>query len=755
MIGPPRNFTVELIRTEPVLVTPPTSPVAPEDITDRVLLDGFGTINRAVERNLLSFRLGDATLVVDNADGYFDDVFRLFGPTDKWMLRVGRGTSTQFLGIVQGRGSIRYDRTMRNVEITAYGPAKVLDESDASNVKRTFGTLSINGVHGAGTTTVTLTGGTTGMMPGDVLHVRSQSNLNTEDWTILYVISATQVFISPASTKAFTTNDPVEVKTPYYRFKSIETLVRLLAAEAKLPVQRYLTTRSQFGVAAPTPLSPLGLGTSALLASAACERNGRMYSILTGSGSWYQPIGQPDATWVQEDATLRPWMDWSRYRRQDAGPPTIILRHPSNVGTGPPEDEWRAPIDDRDPLTKFMYKAIVVAGPAMQAQRRSTTDGTTWGAYANVGTPSTTLTTGETATLLGDFDQNRGHFMVQMDGNGSHWLYDVALNVWTRLDSVNTLIGNVATGCRWIPELDYFLLTWRSGGVGADTHVTAVRDGKILYDRTPFPKYLRAMGDPIAAGARYINGRVYMTATHDGACVIASSDDHWVTTAVKKVVPDSVASTVANPSRVNDSYIMFLHGTVAGTTAVNTPDRRYHIAAPFYAGVVAYADFENKSVGEALSDLAALTNSVFMVDESLQFHFVARDLVSDGHEVRAVDDRVLQRNTTHTWDEVAQFARASGNDLEQVAGDAAYAAHGIELSIDLIPNEAFAHALALALYDFYSTQRTAEEVVLQLDDDHVYQILDRVTLGPSRFMVYESDHDLANDEVTLLLLEDV
>src|SRR5882672_5204803 len=135
-MGNARNtWRVEITQASPVAQAGP----APVDVTSRVQRDGFGYINRAMERNLLSFKTGDLTLVTINRDGFFDAFFADLDPTQRWTIRVFRRSMTVpiFAGVLMGLGSIRFNRREKTCEITAYGLTRILADASAEPASRT------------------------------------------------------------------------------------------------------------------------------------------------------------------------------------------------------------------------------------------------------------------------------------------------------------------------------------------------------------------------------------------------------------------------------------------------------------------------------------------------------------------------------------------------------------------------------------------------------------------------------------------
>jgi len=753
----PADFRVEIIPCRPA-----TETAVPIDVTAYCHREGFGSVNRALERDLLSFKTGDMTLTMRNADGYFDDLFHFFLPTDQWSLRVYRRGDVQFWGVVIGKGSITFDRKAEECEITAYGLTKILDETSADGVSRGIADMTVTTATAAATTMTLNT--TAGLLTGDVLHVTN--NLVSEDVTVKYVASATVVNLVAALSNTYASGSPVVLTTQFYRYKTVEFLVRELFAAASIPVADLRLTDSQFRSAAPTPFSHGNLGTARVLLSGGCERLGRIYANLDTLGPYYQTLGEPDSDWTNEDATSRPWIDWSRYRKQSEGAPDVILRAPDIIGTAYSE-AFGLGVDNRT-ATKKLYRCRNSATNIILEETTSA-DGTTWAAWATTSTFA--FAGGSSTTGTGaEFDPVRNMVYVHVwDIAGAgyvlySYVYDVAGASWT------TISGGASPGYygfRYVPEDDYTLAVYGTM-LTAPTAIAAFRGSAVLWSRT-LPTFLENINSttqdsilPTGAttlgnihalthGARWINGAVYMIGFRDSEVYILWSRDAFVTVSYSSIGEPGQATGAAIPSRVNGAYYFWLYAIASPTAA----EKKYYIAAPFFAGVVDYADFEDSSVADALKKLSVLVNAVFWVDDDLQGHFVARDLYDPG-QVVDVGDRVMEKSETLVWDETAQFATASGGGVEATSGDDSFSSEGIELSTDLLPNEAYAQALADDYYSFYSQHRKSADVSIHDVDGRIFQPLDRITLGgPERFLVYESDHNLTDDTVNMTLLEDV
>jgi len=744
-----RQYLVQLYQYAPRPSDPGFGSSAPIDLTDRVQIDGLGSITKAIEQDFLSFRTGDVTLLLDNSDGEMDALFADLAADVRWWASIDIDGTRVFAGVVLGQGSIRFLKREEEVEITIYGATRILEDTSAESVKRTFSDMTLTGTHAVAATVLNMNT-TAGLLPKDTLHIRHTNGSTKEDVTIRYVNSATQVTITAGLANGYPADSAVDMTSPFYRYKSIETLARALFEAARIPVFEYLTTPSQFAGAAPTRLSHGGLGTTKALASPGAERNGRVYAILDTVGSYYQDETAPDSDWVQEDATLRPWVDWSRYRKQSEPAPTVILRWPDAVGAG--QQEWNCCIDDRDPVTKYAYRCA--AGFSFQIQRNSTTDGTTWTGWANYGSGG--ITHGYAEVMGTEFDPVRGHIYCQVgDGNVRYTaMYKIDTDSWVDVNLNSAQPG----GLRYIPENDYLLGSYDpSGGPVGFLNFVGYRNGLSIFERTPeLPSHLKVGSVPaggaggyysVTLGARYVSGRVHMVVVFDNAVCMLSSADDWQTARVAKVIKETIWSGGAFGSRVNDAYYFWPYGSNA------VIDREYHLAAPFHSGVINYADFEGKSVAEALGDLAVISNAVFWVDDDLQGHFVSRDAVQGAVPIDITGD-IVDRSDTEIWEEARQFVTVSGGGFEAGAGDADFSADAHDITAEFLPNEAYAIELAQVFYDFYSKRRRMIEA--ETDDlDSLHMPLDRVILDGQQYLVHEADRDLSEEKYRLTLLEDL
>lgn len=755
----PGDFTVEILQYAPYATSGLTAPI---DISAYAKLDGLGSINRAVERDLLSFKTGDATLRFLNPAGYFDNLFAFFEPDDRWQLRLYRRGVTQFWGIIIGLGSVKFNRTDKDVEITAYGLTRFLQDGSAEGVQRTFADLIYPTSGFSPPISIVPLNDTTGLLPGDSLHFNDEED--AEDVVIKRVISSTQIeteasFINPYTGTTAPSDSPdtiVTVLTPYYRARNVEFLVRALFEASGVPLYEYRMSDSAFKYPAPAPINPQGLVVNQFQGASAHEANDRCYITLENTATYYQV--NPEDAWTQEDALDRPWIDWSRSFPQGHAQPVILLRAPDSILIGMLGDDWNSAWDHAGgtgatPVTCYYIDDI----PATERiAKRTSLDGITWAAVSGVADlPDAGAQAMGTINSHGcEYDpvRNALYCWWQYDsGNLYSQYYDITGGTFTDLTPLD---GTFFQGFVYIPDLDYALALRSNATLGPNFQISAFRGTTMLWTR-PFPRCLvRSEGASEAPyyptrSLRYVNGHICGVISSDQSIQFLRTSDEFQSYRMNKIA-DGTKNTRVLGGRVKDQYRIFTY-----KNGDPGEGRNWMVADQTFAGVIDYADFEGKSYAEALRDMATVVNAVFYIDDEGAGHFVARDLYDSGNVIE-IRDRIKTETDDLLWDNIVQYVEVSAQDGgSATAGDAAFAANGLSISSPYIPNAAFAQAVADSVIDFYSKRRMYKECTVQDTDGHIYRPLDRVTVDGMRWLVYESNHDLGGDEVDLKLLEDV
>jgi hypothetical protein len=759
MSSAPNDFRVEVIKSRPQgLETFDLGPVVAGevvDITSRVLRDGMGSVNRATDRDLLSFKTGDMTMALKNGDGYFDDLFAFLTATTIWGCRVYRRGAVQFYGVIIGKGSITFDRKVKTCEITVYGLTKILDMTTAegTDCKRVFqnpitNPYTLNGSHGAGSTTLTLTTGAEDFETGDTLHLTDHAN--AEDVTVKRIASATSVELEAATVHLYASLTPVVCSTPFFRYKTISYLATQLFKQAGIALSELRISPSQFNTLAPTPQNLTELPAFAAgnpVYTNPAQRSGREYITQLVNGTKYQT--SPDVGWTVGDATIRAWVDWSKYYLQSDTGPAIVPRTPNTAESVKGGDPHNQGYDLRTG-TMICYQ-VNTATKRLQKATTVTEDG--WGAFADVTTPDVPgMATPGSGEVYGcDYDPVRDEVLVY-GTNGATFilqLYSVSGTSWSSCLQADDVGATLYGGFSYCRDLQCFIGLRGTSVLGTVFDIVAFRGASRLWKRS-FPGVLIQTNGTNSAiyptdSIRYVNGKLYTVAVTDGEAQLIVSADQFVTYTARSLAATTGTSLRTFGARVNNAYVIAAYS--------GTVQRALLYAAPFYAGVVSYADFTGLSVAEGLKKLSILTNSLFFLDDDLQGHFVARDLYDSG-AVLDVTTLEAEQSDVFLWDQAVQYVSASGNGVEAVSGNNAFAADGIELTSDFLPNEAFAQSLADAYYAFYSAQRKYLDASFHDVDGHIYRPLDRVVIGAERFLVYESDHDLTGDSVSVQLLED-
>jgi hypothetical protein len=755
------NWQAEIIKAPPTPLA--GQGPAPIDVAEHITRDGWGSINRAVERDLLSFRTGDMTLTFDNPDRYFDDLFSDLNPTDRWTLRVHRDAKLMFQGVILGMGSILFDRKLDNCELTAYGPTRILEDTSAESVTRTFGALTVTTAT-SGTDTLTIND-TSGLLTSDQLHITD--HVEKEDVTVLRVLTSTTVKLTANLQNTYASGSPVTMETPFYRYKSIEFLVAALFSAASIPVAELRLSGSQFSRLAPTGVNLGGLDlTQQDFRTGMGEKDGKVFVTLQG-GSTYSQV-DPDDAWTTEDATSRSYADWSKYFVQDSAPPNPIVRGPTQNESGAGASlnvDWATGWDYNPATgvgtesTNWFINFGVLVGGLSALWEAITDDGDTYTAVAPAtshqlpaGNQRLAGTTNAAWTV--EYDSTRSICLVgwrDTDGNNYFYQFTPATNAWVDAtqgdDTTHGYYGHV-----FVPELDAILcLRVEDNPYGPAFEICAFRGTTRLWKK-PFPScYVVAQESGASHPGfwptrtlRYVNGSLYCVAVSDGAVQLIRTDDTFDTFVMRKLF-DNTKDTTAGAMRHGSQYRVNVYD--------GTEPRGYLVAAPFYAGVIDYADHAGISIAEALQNLAEISNAVFWLDDNLQGHFVARDLIPTG-VVREIDDLVMEREDLLHWDEIKQGVTVDGGGEEETSGVVSADSESLSVSSDLVPNAAFAQALADGLLEFYSKRRRAVEVLLLNSDADIYYPYQRVMLDGNRWIVSpESNQDAPNDEVWLKLLE--
>lgn len=774
MSSDPNDFRVEIIKSRPQGIVSPTlgSPVSGDvlDVTKYVIRDSVGSVNRATDRDLLSFKTGDMTMAFKNGDGYFDDLFAFFGATDTWGCRVYRRGVAQFYGCLIGLGSITFDRKIKTCEVTVYGLTKLLDMTAADTVKRTIADTTVTtATLGASTLTVA---STSGLLSGDTLHLTDHAN--AEDVTVKQVTSATVVSLEAALVRTYAAGSSVSCTTPFYRYKTISYLVNALFTEAGIGIAELRINDSQFDRAAPTPVNidvlqvpeySVGVNVYAGFTKGSTQKGGKHFVSVGYVGVGIETFSQdtPDGAWTSVDTTAGGWMDWSKYYTDGSAEPAIPIRN--NLAANDGEmfqlyGYWCVGCDFKSvrPRLFHIYNSLGTAHLRVQ----DSANGLVWAPVVSGALPADNAIN----TAIGgqghgvEYDPGRGTTglaVVSWNGNAGgtgtrQFQYlDMTALTWTDMKQADDVAATGYFGPAYCADLDVVFALRGTAALGPAFELCAFRGTTRLWKR-PFPSCLIESETAISGHAgfyptrsmRYMDGILYCVAISDGVPQLIWSRDQFQTYTMRPLGSATTHARVAT-ARVNGSLRIACY---SGATA-----RNFQIAAPFYAGTVAYADFDGLSCAEALKKLSVLTNALFFVDDDLQGHFIARDLYDPGN-VFDMSNVITDESDDFLWDQTAQYVTASGNSVKATAGLAAFAADGIALDSSFLPNEAFAQALADSYFAFYSALRKYISAGVHDVDGHIYQPMDRVFIDSMRYLVYESDHDLIGDSVSVQLLED-
>lgn len=782
MSASPIDFRFEIIQAAPRALSaiiagldlpapdasdPVFHPPAPIDITARVELDGLGTINRAMERDLLTFKTGDMTFRCINPDGFFDDLFATLGQTDHWTVKVYRRGLVQFWGVIIGQGSIDLDPVERTVEITAYGLTKVLDQTDGNLVRRILPAAgwALNGSHGpGGGGLLTLTPNASDLLTGDSLHITD--HVNSEDVIIRQRVNSTQVQLEAPLANTYASGTALVLNSASHRFRDIEYLARALFGAGYVPLLDLRLNDSQFAKLAPTPVNLQSLSLANNARRGMTQYTGKWHVDIHGVDGYSQD--DPTEAWITQGLPDQGVYDWTPFFTQAEQ----AALNPATVGlpTGEPVKIFEPVVGStQEGVTGNRYATYWGAVDLFSSPFRiwgmsiglvsnaliqnTTADGVTYAGTTTVTLPADAASTSDDSCV--EYDPGRNIVYVTWKHNASsnrHFRYrDLGGASWVDCKQGDDSASTGYFGPRYCKELDGVLVLRCDANSSVGPFEICLFRGATRVWKRPFPGCLV---QPIffnpsfypTRTARFVEGSIYMALVSDGAVQLLRSDDLFLSYTMRVLAPNTT-NTVIMATRIGATYRVACYR--------GSSPKGYFICAPLFAGVIEHADFAGVSAAEGLKKLSVLANALFWTDDDLAGHFVARDLYDPG-AITDIEPLLLEQTDTLIWEEAAQYVKVSGGGAEATSGDAGFASEGIDLESSFVPNEATAQAMADAYKAFYSALRRYVQVKVLDVDGRIYYPLDRVTIGDGRrYLVYESDQDLANDEVSLTLLEDL
>lgn len=707
------------------------------DVTDRVPLDGLASISLLIERNLHQFRAGDCSLMLDDGDGFFTELFKDVESTDRWKLTIDRDGARHFAGLIPGIDSIRFTKKDRLCEITALDLSKGLEDVPSDPVARPAEIYALGADVAVSNTTITLNS-TAGLFNTDRFSL-SEDGV-TEEFTISLVLNSTQVLVTQGAANPFTfptASNPgatVLLTTPFYRFKTPSFLVNALLDEAGNLINGRVVDASAPFQGTPIFSEVTTEGLPSLAVPTAFLQKAAKHLARVGSAVFDQLT--PESDWVPA-GTDRNWIDWSPYRTQAEGEPATFATVP--VGTDP-----EVLGVDFTPGALVVYQVAVDSGDTslVVLNKFTSADGFTWAGPTLVATLGDMPFPFEMHFAGGDYDSIRNRVYYSWDGDlGAEFGYwDVAGATKVILDTTGrrqvTGRGNV----RFSKEFDGVVVYNSS-----DKVVEIWRGSVIIFAYSG--GFASSWGIKFT---RFFNGAWYSASYPQSVPSVLFSNDNFQT--VQQVI------LAGQPAGAGTSrHLTVVNGTVrvvvraapdSGTTAI----ARYYVAASTDEWTIAYADFGGQSVINSLDDMAIVLNAVFFVDTQGVAHFHPRRSDS-GAEVKVLDDLILESEEEPIWQELydyVEFTLPDGSIAS--AGQKTSVSRNLTVDVQLVSSSVVALSVAQTIYDFFSKKRRHKTLEL-FDDGTVYSMLQRVRIDGTDWLVYSVDRDLLGYELRMEVIE--
>lgn len=732
------------------------------DVSDR-LLDDFPATEEVVEIDLLELAHGDTELTLDDKDLAVSKFLTGAREGEEWKTVICRRVYRRrqkfepvFSGVLDLPWSLETDEDERTVTIQIFSFSKVLENTSAEIVKRTFATL-------AGTTTaanplLTLTTGTTADLEiGDTVAV--DDDAVREENEVLQINSSTSVTCRNFWANSFTAK-PVEVTTPFYRDKSIAFLVGELFEAAGITSYEIDVRNPVNNLLFPSPMSRNGLKSGH--ADHLLDRDGIIAFNRTGDTTALG-AASPSAGWASVD-TLNGKIDWR-----------------PNTASEPGTIEDQASANDHnltaDQASGFSYNLAYYPGSDQLWIQRDGVDLV----QVEAGLVLDLATSG---AILGPWTQDDYVWYSFRDDSGNK-----ALKYRDIGGATTTTVSSGASSSEWFGHVQniralgitVFKPHHQIDFANSDTDQLHVYPdpvdgdpptllGKVTVPRRLHIPSLRGYNYPrignIVAGIYYTGEATKMRIWRLDTLLdwVQISDFTLRGTDTEKVfgTPTRNYLTIFEHAREDplNSETVFL----AAIENEDAPDVVSELA-PFmfvistqFIGVVPYADFDGMSVGKALKELALMTMSFLRVDHNRIGRFIGRAQNQEERDAPPIElDTPLRRRRRVLWEffrdsvEVKGEA-ADGSSVEAVAGDTGASAKRLSLSSSFVTSEALAYGIASQYLGYLNQRRTEEEITIR-EPDQVIEPLGKVFLDGRTYMVTEKRHNYLDREMELRIFE--
>lgn len=690
------------------------------DITDRTT-SGVGTLTQEVEEDLLEFVHDDIDLEIDDADGWARDYFGAARAGDVYRITVERETGRRspkwervFSGVLDAPASVSWNHRERTVSVQVFSASKLLEFSTAENIKRTIegrtGTVS------AGSATVTLSS-SADFAVGDEITLEGGGKRETQ--TIKRIDTATQVTTEVAFDSAFTSADVI-LETPYYRGRGVAELAAEVFETAGISSYQISIEQELAAVPFPTGLNTEGLPetTPGSVLESADE-----IKVYTG-GKRYGATSITSG--FDDEGADSPRVDWRPYKTSE--PATLRVAASNRVWDHDSGDYFDLEVSGIDLILKKngALLATIETGDAGADSVSYEFLGLEW----HEGLSEVWVAWASASTYLGPPAlTTRQRATVRVDSTSG---------TVTPFSALYCALRYVAALSR-MAVLPFFY----SSGALLDLYQVGLYDGASLSETLERAddvdlSTLRAMGDHLLALHRASGTRVAIW-RHDSGELVA---DHLVT--------ESSGAHAATVFDAGGTAVPAYVGYAAGT---------WFVASTASSNVIAYADFEGASCGEALKQLAIASAAVIRVDEYGTGYLVGRSTARSvfGLYARTIQEPALERETRAVWDEYRTSVsvvgrRENGEEFERIVGAGGDSAKRFEIDAALVSSEGLADALGQQYLDVLAREVREETVTIEEPEDGPIRVLEIVRLDGRDHLTLFVETDLVERTQQLRLV---
>lgn len=701
------------------------------DVTARVDMDSQGTLLEETEDDLLQFTYGNIDLTLDDRDGWLSAMFDAAEWGDTFRLLIERETGRRrpkwepvFSGVFDVYGSSTADPATNTIDVSAYSLGKLLELAPAESLKRSV--VGRTATVSAASNSVTVSD-TTDLLPDDEITIGSGDYIETQ--RIVSVDSSTTVHTYEPFTNGFS-DQPLTLKTPYFRKKSAAELARLVYGLAGITSVSVDVAAEIKTIPFASSLRSTGLPSGA--PGGMAERSGKL--AVWQSGNRYQ-ADDVDTGFTNAGADAAK-LDWTPYLASEpvtfqAGSRTQIRDY---VDGAHPLYELR--IDDDG--TNYHLRIYKNGVQLVEVDSVSHALPEPAGAYV--------LTSFEVAAAWGEvwvsYHKTTQTSHKVWDGEGWYWETVYANRyVTARYNTSGTLLSS------W---------TERAGRlrfVAADGKIVLSRidiDRIDFYDHATLSRYATCRALDAWTFRKF--GAYYGAVTPAAPYAVVVLDASTLATLAEMTVSvDTAGSSEAT---------VFTKGATITAEYEGYAGGKWFTVGQRASGVVPYFDCEGRSASAALRELALFCAAHTWVDENGVGYLVGRSSAFASSRTPVEIGSPLKEKRRRSWEWAKRSVRVAakdetGADVESIAGDTGDSANRLDVDCGIPMSASYCGVVASAYLRALARDpvpRQYDETIDEPRDGRV-RLLDKVTRDGLTYLVLRVESDLKEETQDVSIAE--